>query len=182
MLSFVLRLSVPQNKKKILNHKDFYLRYENSLNDYFLNYRIKVSLTMNKSTENSRPKNPGLCCVFSTQFFLPYNFCSSHGIGFCLSSKYILGQPGYFFFHLQFLYLWKLCLVLTLDCFGFPTTISELQSHFPFIVTALTGRFRNTLKHTPQIIGHLSNLTSVDGFDIYMVVLCLATKYMIGLQ
>lgn len=26
---------------------------------------------MNKSTENSKHKNPGLCCIFSPQFFVP---------------------------------------------------------------------------------------------------------------
>jgi len=50
---------------------------------------MKVHLTMNNSTDNYKPKNPSLCCVFSTQSYLPCNFCSYHCVVFCLSPKYV---------------------------------------------------------------------------------------------
>lgn len=86
---------------------------------------------------------------------------------------------GISFFHHHFLYLCKLFQGLSL-LIGLISQLlfqsCNLISHL--LVTARTRRFRNTLKHIPpKLLDILVLLTLVDGFGIYMLILCLVTKY-----
>lgn len=94
--------------------------------------------------------------IFYSIFCTLY-FCLCHWVGFCLSSECVLGQPAYFLFHCWFLYLWELFQGLILIALISQLLFRSCNLIYHLIVTALTGRLRNTLKHTPKVIGHLSN-------------------------